>query len=621
MESGPYSFVVAVENSEPVVAGIADFSMGAGSGPVSKTADARDPEGKALTMALDSGYPSYISVSGLSLTFTPPQTQPSATIPLSYTLSDGINTLPFTFTLTLTNLPPVWLEPLFDQTCTVGTICHYSPSYADPEGAAVTLTYAPDVPPWVTDGFRIAPGYDVGPGAYEVRDVVLSDGAGGQSAAGAFWIKVVNNPPSEFTLVDVAINVGEVYNYSIPSSSDPEGNPLSLSISNLDPSYMTLTPPTLRLSPPPSEPHSTRLITLTYSDGALTTARTFTLTILNAPPYLPLVDQQLMPNVESQYSLPMAVDPEGSAVTVEYSNAGEMPGYIRWSEGNRTMSFFPSEADAGSRFSARFAISDGSHMVEQELNITVGMVPRGNGGVAQNSGPPYFVTTPSISLHAGTKLVYELPDIADPDSDTIDPPFITLGPILPFSKLIGATMIELAPEIRDIGKYKFKVLLRDQNPSQVRSIEYLIPVEILPIDAPLNEKAPTKVQSNQTFAPNWVSLQFAKGIINNDGLLSLRFVPQLQNEKLIHSMQYSPFKVTLVEPSWIGNTPTKSMVQKVLKSEPMATVELGYNVTEVTKMQITLQLNLSIIASLPYSQVSYSICLMICSNITLYMYS
>ncbi|TNV87839.1 hypothetical protein FGO68_gene510 [Halteria grandinella] len=624
---GPFTFTVKVENRVPVInTPTQDISMAVGTGPITNVINAADPDGKILTLTLTTSYPSFVTVSGLVFTINPPKTQSSGTTTITFTLSDGINTLPAsTFTITLINSPPVWTEVLIDQQCTVGSICNYGPGFNDPEGGTVTMTFTK--PSWVTatvsNGFKIQPPYSVSPGFYDVMNIILSDGVNAIAPV-QFKVEVINTPPVSQTLADLTVTVGQTSSYSVLPSSDPEGNTLQIRVYYLDLSYSSFDSTTLKIlfAPPLYQAEEVRTIEVEYFDGALRTSNTFKLTILNAPAlFMPnLTEQNLTETFSSTYTLPIPFDPEGNAVSFQFINVLDLPSFATWNDLSKSLSFSPLPADVGKNFSCKFNLSDGAQMSQYLLNITVRALPKVNGNFANmvnslsNLGPPYFTTGPSISLKAGTKLSYELPNIADPDNDPMEIPIITLGPISPFSKLGSATKIELAPEVKDIGTYKIKVLLKDKNPVSVSSKEYSITVEVLPIEGTQSSTivvdnttsssgSHTNLSSQIKFTPTKVSLQLAKGKINNDGYLTLKFVPRLNNNVLASRMQAGPFLVTLVEPSWNGNSPTSKLVKEALSKDRTTGTSLKYNVTEVTLTQAKLQLDLGVIASLPSSSV------------------
>ncbi|TNV87918.1 hypothetical protein FGO68_gene8252 [Halteria grandinella] len=624
---GPFTFTVKVENRVPVISTpIQDISMAVGTGPITNVIDAIDPDGRTLTLTLTASPPSYVTKNGLVFTINPSMTQSSGSISISFTLTDGVNTLPASsFTITLINQPPVWTAVMVDQQCTVGSICNYDPGFNDPEGGTVTMSFTK--PSWVTttatNGFKIQPSYLVSPGFYDVMNIILSDGFN-TIAPVQFKVEVINTPPVSQTLADLTVLVGQTASYSVLPSSDPEGNAIQTNVYYLDSSYSSFDSTALKIlfAPPLYQAEEVRTIEVQYFDGALTTSNTFKLKILNAPAlFMPnLTEQNLTETFSSTYTLPIPFDPEGNAVSFQFINVLDLPSFATWNDLSKSLSFSPLPADVGKNFSCKFNLSDGAQMSQYLLNITVRAIPKVTGNFANmvnslsNLGPPYFTSGPSISLKAGTKLSYELPTIADPDNDPIEAPIITLGPISPFSKLGSATKIELAPEVKDVGTYKIKVLLKDKNPLSVSQKEYSITVEVLPIEttqsttiivgnSTSSSGSHTNSSSQIKFTPTKVSLQLAKGKINNDGYLTLKFVPSLNNYLLASRMQAGPFLVTLVEPTWNGNSPTTKLVKEALSRDRKTGTQLKYNVTEVTLTQVKLQLDLGVIASLPSASV------------------
>jgi hypothetical protein len=112
-----------------------------------------DPEGDTVSMnVLSIGLPAYVTYTGLTFSVKPPAGLAFTTIPISYKLTDGVNTIgPYTFTISVVNLPPVLYANIADFSISVGTpIVSKSLTVSDPEGDTVTISDIGTLPGFIT---------------------------------------------------------------------------------------------------------------------------------------------------------------------------------------------------------------------------------------------------------------------------------------------------------------------------------------------------------------------------------------------------------------------------------------------------------------------------------------
>ena len=80
-----------------------------------------------------------------------------------------------------------------------------------------------------------------------------------------------------------------------------------------------------------------------------------------------------------------------------------------------------------------------------------------------NTGPPAFESTlvSFIKVVVGNPSVYQMPNYSDPDNDPVDIflEFMTTRHFCTFLK----GKLTFNPQLRDIGNYKIKIILKDKN--------------------------------------------------------------------------------------------------------------------------------------------------------------
>ncbi|MBP8972613.1 MAG: pilus assembly protein N-terminal domain-containing protein [Anaerolineae bacterium] len=297
------SFAVTVSqpNMPPSVAPLGTQVLGPGEArDVPYTAS--DPEGDPLTATASSDNPGVVAaaVNVPGVITLNAVGAGAATVTLS--VSDGVNapvTTSFAVTVSQPNANPV-IQPVPDQTVSVGASLSVPVSASDPDGDTVTLTAVSDNP-GVATAFAGGPGEvilgGVTPGTATIL-VDASDGRGGFASV-SFLVTVqgVNNAPVIQPIPDQSLSVGETIAVSV-SISDPDGDPLV--------AYAVVQNTGVVFSEMPG----TDTITLqglaegvtavdVYADdnkGGLTTA-TFTVTVSSAPPSFDLMAYPVVPQI------------------------------------------------------------------------------------------------------------------------------------------------------------------------------------------------------------------------------------------------------------------------------------------------------------------------------------
>ncbi len=251
------------------------------------TPSASDPDGDVLTWSGTSLPPgsSVAPVTGV-LTWTPDYTQAGLYSGVALWADDGhagVDSTIFWIDVTNVNRPPV-VAAVPNQTVPEGTLLTVTPSASDPDGDTVTwsgtglplgasLAPATGVVTWTPDYTQA--------GVYGSLALWADDGHGGTDSA-AVWITVtnVNRAPTVAPLSPVTVVEGDLVTVT-PSGSDPDGDALTWSGSNLPPAAsVSATTGVLSWQTQMGDAGTYPSVTLTATDGTASASAAFLLTVL-----------------------------------------------------------------------------------------------------------------------------------------------------------------------------------------------------------------------------------------------------------------------------------------------------------------------------------------------------
>ena len=413
---------------------------------------ASDPEGGGLTYtatAVDGNgnavsLPGWLTFTAGTRTFsgTPLEADTPDTVSIRVTASDGTLSVTTGFTLTVTavNDAPAFESDATDQTATEDTAFSYQvPAATDPEGTALTYTAtavdgndnAMSLPDWLTftSGTRTFSGTPLEadtPDAVDIR-VTASDGTLSDTTDFTLTVVEVNSAPAfQSDATDQTATEDTAFSYQVPAATDPEGGDIAYSAALAGggdlPGWLTFTGNTRTFSGTPLEAHTpdTVNIRVTASDGALSDATTFTLTVTavnDAPAFQSdATDQTATEDTAFSYQVPAASDPEGGGLTYTAtaldagSNAVSLPGWLTFTAGTRTFSGTPLEADTPDTVSIRVTASDGTLSDTTDFTLTV---------VEVNSAPAFQSDAADQTATEDTTFSYQVPAATDPEGTDI----------------------------------------------------------------------------------------------------------------------------------------------------------------------------------------------------------
>lgn len=362
----PFTLVVTAVNDPPVISGNPVDTAFEGT-PYSFTPAASDPEGDPLVFAIN-GKPAWASFDPGTgqLTGTPRQGDAgSQTVAIS--VSDGQATAslpPFTLTVQEVNAAPV-ISGTPATAVDERSPYSFQPTVSDIDGDTLTFAIV-NRPTWAS--FDAATGRLSGtPQATDIgttRGIVISVSDGVASAALPSFDLTVRNVNDAPTIAgSPATTVNERGSYAFtPTAGDPDGDPLTFSVSNR-PAWANFDTTTGALwgTPAAADVGSHDGIVISVSDGQLSAelpAFSIRVVDVNDPPVITGVPAtEVTENVAYRF-VPTASDPEGDVLTFTITNK---PTWAQFDPATGTLSGTPGGTDAGVTQGVVIGVSDGQH--------------------------------------------------------------------------------------------------------------------------------------------------------------------------------------------------------------------------------------------------------------------
>jgi YD repeat-containing protein len=385
------------------------------------------------------GMPAGISFNGATRTFTGSTTVLGAHT-ITVTANDGNGgTLAATFTLTVTNSPPVANVAIPPQTSVVSTGWSYTVpagTFSDPNGDVLTYRatqmewirvydpetgvsipdwYETDLPSWVSfnPATRTFTGTPPSTGTFRLK-VFVSDGY--YEIGEEFVLTITaapNYPPVLATAIpnQTANANGTLWQYVIPAGTftDPNGDTITYSVSGL-PSWMGYNAATRTLSGTAGAQGSTTItVTATDSKGAASST-TFVVTVPNAAPYVasPIPDMSTGVNAAWSYTVPAGTFADRNGQTLTYSISG-LPAGLSFNASTRVISGTPTTVGT---YTVNVTASDGSLTVTDSFVLNI--------NAAATNQPP-VVNIPLEDWWGSNTVNYTFPanSFVDPNGDTL----------------------------------------------------------------------------------------------------------------------------------------------------------------------------------------------------------
>jgi len=385
------AFAIAVQapvNNAPTISGTPAASVVAGASYTFKP-NAADPAGNSLTFAIQA-MPSWATFSTVSgqLSGTPTAADVGNYTNVVITVSDGSGSaaLP-AFSIQVQaradNAPVIGGAP--PASVVAGTAYSFTPTASDPDGNALSFSIT-NQPSWAS--FNASTGELSGTptkaqtGTFS--DIVIKASDGTMSTALAAFSVVVVAPADRAPAISgtpsTSVVAGNAYSFT-PTASDPDGNTLSFSVSNL-PSWATFSAASGQIAGTPSTANvgSFANIVISASDGTLASALPpFAISVAapaNPPPTISGTPATAA-NAGTAYSFtPTANDPNHNTLTFSIVN---LPSWASFDAQSGHLSGTPAAGDVGTDSNISIRVSDGTSTVSlATFSITVTQAASGS---------------------------------------------------------------------------------------------------------------------------------------------------------------------------------------------------------------------------------------------------
>ncbi|TNV87953.1 hypothetical protein FGO68_gene456 [Halteria grandinella] len=307
-----YSFILTVTNTAPyfITSPLATFTQVLGYAYTYTLPDITDDEGNVPSLSITS-KPSFITVNGVanfvslpvldsnvgpqSISIVLTDSQKTTTYTLAYTISP--NLLP---TFSVAQLPNQTVKLNFTQTVSL-------PSYSDPEGMPVTVTYyySPLTYNQVDDNTTEVSTTDFARVGDNYVRVILSDGF--RNKEYGFYVTVTNSAPYLNTPpANQIFQMNQSHTITLPLFKDNENNPVFVVPISL-PSYLTFVSPNqFQLLASSFSDITTQTVIFNLTDTQLQTPYEFHIEIYNTAPYFQ--STVTLPPVTMRYFNPYSID-------------------------------------------------------------------------------------------------------------------------------------------------------------------------------------------------------------------------------------------------------------------------------------------------------------------------
>ncbi|MBI5406795.1 MAG: tandem-95 repeat protein, partial [Nitrospirae bacterium] len=397
------SITVTAVNDPPVLASIGNRTVAEGA-TLNVGVSATDADGTTPTLSA-TGLPAFCSftdnLNGTgTLICTPGFTDAGLYTGLTITASDGFLADSKTFSLTVTNVNRApTLNTIGAKSVNENTNLNFTISGSDPDGDAITYS-ASGLPAGATFNtstrvFDWTPSYSQS-GSYNVTFTV-SDGSLSASEVVTITVNNVNRAPVLTTIGNRSAAEGATLNVGV-SATDADGTTPALSATGL-PAFCSFTDNlngtgTLVCTPGQTAAGTYPGITVTASDGSLTSSETITLTVtaVNVAPVINPIGNR---SVAEGATLNVGVSASDADGTTPALSATGLPAFCSFTNnlnGTGTLACSPGQTAAGTYPGITITASDGSLTNSETITLTVTAVnvapvinPIGNQTVAEGA--------------------------------------------------------------------------------------------------------------------------------------------------------------------------------------------------------------------------------------------
>ena len=426
------------DNQRPPKPVVTDQTTYAGGTFTYTVPEVTDPDGDPLTYQAFQGawnaLPRWIKFNSDTRTFTfKPRNAHIGEMEIRVSVSDGSLESYTDFTLEVTAAPPnrpPTAPMLAGQTATEDEPFSYTaPAFTDPDEDTLTYSAAQSnnsaLPGWLSfnaDTLTLSgtPEEADTPATLTIR-ITASDETESTSATFNLTVEEVNDPPTVPSIPGQTTIEGQSFSYQVPSFVDPEGESVTYTATLNDgsalPAWLTFDSGSHTLSGTPSDADTpaTLTISITASDGTLSSSVTFTISAPESnqrPPKPNVTDQTTYAGATFTYTVPEVIDPDEDSLTYQafLGASNPLPRWISFNSDTRTFTFKPRNAHIG-EMQIRVSVSDGSLESYADFTLEVTAAPPNR--------PPTASTLTDQTATEDEPFSYTVPVFTDPDEDTL----------------------------------------------------------------------------------------------------------------------------------------------------------------------------------------------------------
>jgi trimeric autotransporter adhesin len=412
----PFSIQVqAISNNTPQISGTPPASVVTGN-TYAFTPSASDPAGGVLTFSIQ-GMPSWATFAASSgeLSGTPTSANVGTFAGIIISVSDGTESVALPAFSIQVNAPADQAPVISGRppaSVIAGSNFMFKPTASDPQGNALIFSVT-NLPPWAN--FSSTTGQLSGTpaksyiGTFSNIVIRVSDGIA-STALPAFSIKV-DAPADQAPVISgspsTSVVAGSAYSF-VPSVSDPSGNPLTLSVTNL-PSWASFSSITGQLSGTPTTANVGTFsnIVISVTDGTLSASlAAFNISVsspANPPPTISGTPATSVSAGAAYSFTPTTTDPSGDALTFSVQN---LPGWATFNAQTGMLSGTPGAGDVGSDANIIISVSDGTSSASlAAFTLSVTQAASGNATLTWSAPTQNTNGTPLTNL-AGFHIYY-----------------------------------------------------------------------------------------------------------------------------------------------------------------------------------------------------------------------
>lgn len=446
-DSRTFLLEVTYTNHAPEISGELRVSTAAGSF-FTYSPTAWDADGDELTFMMSPALPWAAFHTATGTISGTPDNRHVGTTEITITVSDGALTaeLRISLEVTYTNHAPT-ITGAVSQTIAADSLYAFTPTAEDADGDALIFSAA-DLPSWASfdpgDGSLTGTPRNSDVGTHSIT-ITVSDGSLSAHFPFSLTVLYTNHAPVISGPASLTASADMPFTFT-PASEDVDGDLLTFSVAG-KPGWLSFDPADGSLNGTPNNSHvGTYDLTITVSDGALTSSYTVLLTVTytNHAPMISGEAYQTAPADQHYAFTPAASDADGDALTFSITN---MPAWAAFDPASGSLSGTPSNADLGAS-TVTITVTDGDLSASLQFVLQV---------TYTNHAPT--IGGQAVQVAAADQVYRFVPTASDPDGDLLVFTIFGLPGWAMFDAADGA--LTGTPSNADVGAYAITITVSD----------------------------------------------------------------------------------------------------------------------------------------------------------------